>query len=153
MRAFLSRFLAPGASADTPTARRQRRDEGFSLTELLIVVVIVGILALLALPRFMSVTSRAKATEAKLALKQVHTLQQAYRLEHDRFSGELVAIGYDANELVSEDGTARYAVRVEDASEAGYVAIAEAVVDFDGDGTFDVWEVDESGTIRQRTAD
>lgn len=137
-----------------PRLRRVlRADGGFSLTELLIVVVIVGILALLALPRFMSVTTRAKATEAKLALKQVHTLQQAYRLEHERYAGDLTAIGYDANPLVTEDGTARYAVRVEDASDARYVAVAEAVVDFDGDGTLDAWEVDESGTIRQRTAD
>ncbi|MEM1057289.1 MAG: type II secretion system protein [Bacteroidota bacterium] len=146
MRSFLPRLRR--------ATRGVARDEsGFSLTELLIVVVIVGILALLALPRFMSVTTRAKTTEAKLALKQVHTLEQAYRLEYERYADDLAAIGYDANALVTEDGTARYAVRVEDASDQGYMAVAGAVVDFYGDGTLDAWEVDESGAIRQRTAD
>ena len=145
----LRRFRLP--SAWLSSAWRDER--GFSLTELLIVVVIVGILALLALPRFMSVTSRAKATEAKLALKQIHTLQQAHRLEHERYARELSAIGYDANPTVEQGGTARYALRIESASPEGFVAAAEAVVDFDGDGTYDVWEVDESGQVRQRVAD
>ena len=89
-----------------PTA--QINDAGFSLTELLIVIVIVDILALLALPRFMGVTTRAKMTETKLALKQVHTLQQSYRYEFDRYADDLAALGYEANELVTEGGTARY---------------------------------------------
>lgn len=131
----------------------ESRESGFSLTELLIVLVIVGILALLALPRFMSVTSRAKATEAKLALRQVYTLEQSYRLENDRYSDEMASIGYEPNALTTEGGTARYDVQIEEASPEGFAATATAIVDFDGDGTFDVWEVDESGEVRQRTPD
>ena len=128
-------------------------ESGFSLTELLIALVIIGILTLLALPRFMSVTSRAKATEAKLALQQVYTLEQAYRLENDRYADEPVAIGYEPNALTTEGGSARYDVRIEQASTDAFLATATAVVDFDDDGTFDVWEVDESGQVRQRTPD
>ncbi len=130
------------------------KDEtGFSLTELLIVIVIIGILALLALPRFMGVTTRAKMTEAKLALKQVHTLQQTYRYEFDRYADDLAAIGYEPNALVTEGGTARYVIAVEEADVNAFRATATAVVDFDGDGTFNVWEVDETGAIAQRVAD
>ena len=50
-------------------------ERGFSLTELMIVLVIIGILVLLALPKLMPVVTKAKATEAKLQLKQVHTLE------------------------------------------------------------------------------
>ncbi len=142
-----------------PLAHPMRRppaetgESGFSLTELLIVLVIVGILTLLALPRFMSVTSRAKATEAKLALQQLYTLEHSYRLEHDRYSDEETAIGYEPNQLTTEGGSARYDVQIEQASTDGFTASATAVVDFDGDGTFDVWEVDESGQVRQRMPD
>lgn len=132
---------------------RREREAGFSLTELLIVIVIIGILALLALPRFLSVTTRAKATEAKLALRQVHSLEQAYRFENDRYTDDLALAGYEANPLVTDGGTARYAVVVERAAEDGFVATATAVVDYDDDGTFDTWEVDETGRIRQRTPD
>lgn len=131
----------------------QRSEEGFSLTELLIVIVIIGILALLAIPRFMGVTTRAKMTEAKLALKQVHTLQQAHRYEFDRYAEELALVGYEPNPLVTEGGSARYVVAVEEADVNTFLASATSVVDFDGDGVFNVWEVDETGQIRQRVAD
>ena len=57
-------------------------EKGFTLVELMIVIVIVGILSAVALPNFLSQTERAKTTEAtsKLSalLKEAHT---EYQLE------------------------------------------------------------------------
>lgn len=146
----LRRRASPPAPLGVPaeTAR-----DGFSLTELLIVLVIVGILVLLALPRFMGLVNRAKATEAKLALRQVQTLQQSHRLEYDRYGDDLAQIGYEANTLVTEGGQARYVVQIERATPDAFLATATAVVDFDGDGSLDTWEVDEMGAVRNRTPD
>ncbi|QNJ02589.1 type IV pilin PilA [Synechococcus sp. PROS-U-1] len=44
---------------------RNLLEKGFTLVELMIVIVIVGILSAVALPNFLSQTSKAKATEAK----------------------------------------------------------------------------------------
>lgn len=43
---------------------RNSLEQGFTLVELMVVIVIVGILGAVALPNFMSQTSKAKATEA-----------------------------------------------------------------------------------------
>lgn len=128
-------------------------EDGFSLTELMVVLVIIGILALLAIPRFASITTRAKTTEARTMLRQVHTLQEAWFFEYDRYGEQLPAIGFEQVKLVSDGGTARYLVQVEAADGGGYMAIATAVVDFDRDGVFNVWEVNQDGVIRERIPD
>ena len=128
-------------------------EEGFSLTELMVVLVIIGILALLALPRFTSITTKAKAAEAKQMLSLVHTLQESYRLEYDLYASNLAQTGFEPSLLITDGGTARYAISIEDASPASYIAVATSVVDFDKDGVFNVWQVDESGRISERTPD
>ena len=55
-----------------------RNKKGFTLIELMIVVVIIGILAALAIPRFMQASKKAKISEAKSVLKQVYELAAAY---------------------------------------------------------------------------
>lgn len=128
-------------------------EDGYTLTEMMIVLVVIGILTLIALPKFMSVTTKAKMTEAKTQLKHLHTLQKTHYYERDRYAEELSAIGFEQRTLVTDGGNARYEIAIEEAGTAGYTATATAVVDFDNDGTNNVWEVDETGEVRQRVAD
>jgi type IV pilus assembly protein PilE len=128
-------------------------ERGFSLTELMIVLVVVGILVLLALPKLMPVVTKAKTTEANLMLKQVYTLEQSYKYENDRYSTVLSEIGFEQEKLVTEQGRARYRLEILSADTKNFKAQASSVVDFDGDGTFDVWVTDESGTIRNSVPD
>lgn len=139
------------APVEPPT--RLADESGYTLTELMIVLVVIGILTLIALPKFMNVATKAKMTEAKTQLKHLHTLQTAYYYERDVYASSLAPLGFEQSPLVTDGGTARYEIAIDEAGRSGYVATATAVVDFDNDGTFNVWIVDESGQIRQKTAD
>ena len=130
-----------------------KREEGFSLTELLVVLVIIGVLILLALPRLMPVVTKAKTTEAKLNLKQVYMLEKAYKFEYDRYSPNLAEISFEQEKLVTESGTARYVIEIKNADINSFQAIATSIVDFDNDGIFNVWEVTEDGIIKEVTPD
>ncbi|MDD5438876.1 MAG: prepilin-type N-terminal cleavage/methylation domain-containing protein [Candidatus Omnitrophica bacterium] len=55
--------------------------QGFTLLELLMVVIIIGILASIALPQWQNFNERAQGTEALGILQAVKTAEELYRLE------------------------------------------------------------------------
>jgi type IV pilus assembly protein PilE len=128
-------------------------DEGFSLTELLVVIVVIGILVLLALPKFTSVVSKAKETEAKIMLNHLHTLQQAYYFENDTYTADLMQLGFEQQRLITDGGTARYKIEIIKANAVEYEAQATAIVDFDKDGTLNVWKINHEGKPVQTIPD
>ena len=60
--------------------RSFRRVKGFSLMEVMIVVVIIGILAALAYPNLQNYLMCARQTEAKTNLSTIYTAQRIYFL-------------------------------------------------------------------------
>ncbi len=127
----------------------------FTLTEVLVVLVIVGILVLLALPNLMPLITKAKTTEAKIQLEHLHTLERSHFYEKSRYSSDLNDIGFIQEKLVTEDekGQANYRVEIVEASPTTFLGKATAVVDFDADGTFNIWEIDQDKNLKEVTPD
>lgn len=133
----------------------RQKVKAYTLTEILVVLVIIGILVLLALPNLMPLITKAKTTEAKLQLEHLAKLQQGYFFEHSTYSADLLEIGFVQDKLSSDgkDGKANYKLEIISASNSAFVARATAVADFDGDGVFNVWQIDQDKTLKEITAD
>jgi type IV pilus assembly protein PilE len=128
---------------------------GFSLIELLIVVVVIGILAATAIPKFQKIQARAKGSEAKGMLKAALVLEKAHFNHYGRFSDSLEQIGFVQEALVTDDppGRARYRVAIAVATDQALLVTATSVVDFDRDGQYNIWSIDEAATIQELTTD
>jgi type IV pilus assembly protein PilE len=131
----------------------KKKLKAYSLSELLIVLVIIGILILVALPNLMPLISRAKSTEAQQQLAFLHTLEKNHFYTYSRYSMSLEEIGFEQQPLVSDGGNANYVIEIVEASEQGFKATATAVVDFDGDGIFNVWEIDQDKKLLEKVKD
>lgn len=124
---------------------RIKKLPAFNLQEMLIVLAILGILLLIALPNFMPLISKTKAQEAKIQLKYISNLQKQHQYLNSKYSVDFNEIDYESPATVLENGSANYRYEVLDASVNDFKARATAVVDFDGDGVFNVWEIDRNG--------
>lgn len=127
--------------------------KAFTLMELLMVLIIIGVLVLLALPNLMPLISKAKSTEAQLQLEHIHTLEKSYFYLHSKYSNNFTDISFEPAKLVSDGGNANYRIEVVEATNNTFKARATAITDFDGDGAFNVWEVDQDKNIKEVTPD
>jgi type IV pilus assembly protein PilE len=127
--------------------------KAFTLIELLTVLMIVGALVAMAVVNLMPVVSKAKSTEAQLQLEHVFTLEKTYFYINSKYSADLKEISYEQVKTVTEDGNANYRLEIAKASNAGFTAVATSVTDFDGDGIFNVWEIDQEKHIKEVTPD
>jgi len=137
----------------------RKNQKGFTLVELMIVVVIIGILAALAIPRFMRATTKSKQSEAKQILKQIYTMQHSYRQEKDVYwitatfasataPNAFASIGVD----IGASARYTYGIASTDAGATNFTATATSSI-LDDDAALDVWTINQLGTLLVTTDD
>lgn len=109
---------------------RARPAGGFTLIEVLIVVVIVGILAAIALPSFIDSIRDSRRADAFAALAQVQLAQERFRGNHPQFAGSITDAPTDDPPGLGLPATSprgHYTLAISAASATGYTVTATAV--------------------------
>ncbi len=99
--------------------------KGFTLTELMIVVVVVGVLAAIAIPAYQTYVERARRADAKSAILAVQLAQEKWRANNPTYTSDMTNLGYTlASNNNSADGF--YTVDVADGATAtNYIVNAQ----------------------------
>jgi prepilin-type N-terminal cleavage/methylation domain-containing protein len=110
----------------------RRSEKGFTLVELMIVVVIIGILASIAIPKFSAMISKAKSTEAKSILNQIISLEVSYYYSNSTYAA------FDNIDVPAIDfqlpANAKFDYKFVDNGDGTGLATATENVDLNGDG-------------------
>ncbi len=96
-----------------------RLRRGFTLIELLIVVVIIGILAAVAIPKFSNTKSKAFVAAMKSDLRNLSTAQEAYFYEKAAYAADTLALRFNPSSGVT--------LNIQNANAVGWGAAASHI--------------------------
>lgn len=81
--------------------KHHKRNSGFTLIELLIVVVIIGILAAIAIPKFANTKGKAYAAAMRSDLRNLAVAQESYMYDNSVYAGSLGAMNVNPSNGVT----------------------------------------------------
>ncbi len=100
-----------------------KRQDGFTLVELMVVVAIIGVLSAVAIPNFKKYQAKAKTSEAKLQLSAAYTAEQSFYSDYNMYHSCLTYMGYNP----TNEAAQRYFAVGFQANAVDAVPLAQAV--------------------------
>lgn len=123
----------------------QKKLDAFNLQETLVVLAIIGILLLLVLPNLMPLISRTKSLEAQIQLKALYNSETQYRYIYSKYANDIKLLDVELPTTINQGGQANYKYELIEATPTKFTIQATSVVDFDGDGIYNQWQIDQNG--------
>lgn len=80
-----------------------RRAAGFTLMEIMVVVIVVGILATIALPSYKEAMQKSRRTDARESLMEAASRQEQFMLDRSTYTKNMVDLGFTADPGISEE--------------------------------------------------
>jgi type IV pilus assembly protein PilA len=126
--------------------RRTSEEDGFTLIELLVVVLIIGILSAIAIPAFLSQTSKANDSAAKTQVGTLQTTMETYADENNgSYLGATLAELQKIEPTLKDTSTAVAKAVTVEATGEGFTVESEAV------GSKNVFKLEnKKGTITRK---
>ena len=122
------------------------------MKKILYVLALIALISIAVLGR-QYVKKDKQKEEATKSLSKVYELEMAYKEMFGHYTHNLYAIVCIQVTLVTEGGEAKYLISLLEATDSTFVATAVSVVDFDRDGQFNTWTVNEMGIITEIVKD
>ncbi|WP_108944272.1 type IV pilin protein [Shewanella halifaxensis] len=99
------------------------KNKGFSLIEVMITVVILGILASLAYPSYVEYVAKGSRADGLSGLMKVANLQEQYYLDNRQYATDMTKLGLAADPFVVENGF----YSIDSTGTASFIAVATAL--------------------------
>lgn len=140
------------------STKKPQKSQGFSLIELMIVVVIVGILASIAYPSYLNQVTQSRRTDAQAVLMEAAQFMERFYTENNRYDqdtgGTAVALPAQLQESPRDSGTKSYDITVQASTTSTYTLRATPKNGQAGDGFIQLtntfvkgWDSDNSGAL------
>lgn len=123
----------------------RKSQDGFTLVELMVTVVVIALLAMVALPAYNDSVRKGRRSDAKAALTKIAARQEQYFMDNKTYTTDIEALGFakitGTNEAYSTDD--HYRIRVSAASQTAFKAEAQPVAE---DPECQQMTLDQNGT-------
>jgi len=124
--------------------KMKSKSKGFTLLELMIVIIIIGVLASLAVPTYIRARQRAYKAEALVVLSGVRQSEYRYHLGSDTYTTDLSQLDFDPDQDVT--GTQHYGYTASAVTDTTFTITALRNTEDGGDGSSTV-TINQDGTI------
>lgn len=93
-----------------------KTSKGFTLIELMIVVVIIALLAGIGIPSYLKSVVKTRRSDAKVALSELAQLQESYFADNQKYADTLTKLGKTAQQGVFPSPEGHYEIKISQSS-------------------------------------
>ena len=129
--------------------KRKQHLKAYSLQEILVVLCIIGILIYIVTPNQTSIVTSAKSLEAQNMLSMVHGLEKSHFYRYSKYTQDFEELGFEQSLTIDKGGQAVYKIEIIESSLNSFKATATSLQDFDGDGVFNTWQIDQNRILKE----